>query len=93
MLNQAGETIRLLVAITNNNGIASDPATVNISINLPDGESAVTSVSMTKTGTGSYYYDYLIAANLGVYNWNVTAVGSGGRVTIEKDSFSVNTAI
>ena len=93
MPDQIGETIRLLVTITNVDGDASDPATVKISINLPDGESAVALANMTKSETGSYYYDYLIPSTLGDYNWNVTAVGSGGRITIVKDSFSATTAI
>lgn len=93
MPDQIGETIRLLVTITNVDGDASDPATVKISINLPDGEGSVVAVNMTKSETGSYYYDYLIPSNLGDYNWNVTATGSGGRITIVKDSFSATTAI
>lgn len=93
MPDQIGETIRLQVSITDSTSAAADPSTVKISINLPTGIAAVTASDMTKSETGSYYYDYLIPTDLGTYNWNVTAVGLGGRITISKDNFLATTAI
>lgn len=90
---QVGETIRLTAAITDSDNAAADPTTTKISINKPDGSIVVTFANMEKSEKGSYYYDYLIPSNTGTYNWKVTATGSGGRITITKNSFSTEISI
>lgn len=93
-LYQAGETVRLVATITNTAGTAVNPATVKISIKNPSADLVVDSIAMTTGVTGTYYYDYEIpAANTGTYRYNVIAVGAESRITIVKDSFSVNKAI
>lgn len=90
---QVGETIRLTATITDVDSVAADPATVKIAIDKPDGEEAVSATDMEKSETGSYYYDYLISTMTGNYSYSVTGTGSGGRITITKDTFFVNVAI
>ena len=93
MTYQVGETPRLIATITDLGGVATDPSSVKININKPDGVAAVESASMAKDATGSYYYDYLLPIDvLGTYRYNVTATGSTGRKTIVKDSFLVEGA-
>ena len=90
---QVGETIRLIATITDNDDVAVDPIITKISINSPDGEIAVASSDMIKSEIGSYYYDYLIPDDTGTYSWKVTGTGSGGRITIVKNSFSTEISI
>lgn len=90
---QTGETIRLTAVITDSAGDPADPTTVVISIKKPDGALDVTDVAMSSDVSGTYYYDYTIAADTGLYYASVKATGSAGRVTIEPDSFSVGAAI
>lgn len=91
---QVGETIRLTAAITDSDsGAAVDPAIVKISINKPDGTAGVEDADMTKSATGSYYYDYSIPSNMGTYSWKVVATGSVGRITIVRNSFSAEVSI
>lgn len=93
MANQVGETIRLTATITDVDEEAINPTTVKISINKPDGAQALPATSMVNPSIGSYHYDYLAPSVLGTYAWNVTAIGSGGRVTIAKDMFSIDEAV
>lgn len=90
---QSGETIRLAATITDSDGEAADPTTAKIAINDPSGTQVVTAVDMVNPEVGSYHYDYLIPNDIGAYNWQVTAVGSAGRITIVKDSFNVELSI
>jgi|GEM_PF-6382151 len=92
-LYQAGETLRITAAITDAGGDPAVPATVTISIKKPDGVLDVTDVAMSSDVAGTYYYDYAIASDTGLYYAAVTATGSTGRVTIEPDSFTVGVAI
>lgn len=89
---QVGETVRITATITDSDGSAADPTTTTIKIVDPAGTTKVSDSAMTKTATGSYYYDYTIpsASNEGEWNYNVTGTGSGGRVTIVKSSFDVD---
>ena len=92
-LYQAGETMRETATITDENGDLADPDTVVISIKKPDGTLDITDAAMTKSATGTYYYDYTIASDTGFYYASVKATGSSGRVTIVPDSFRVGDAI
>lgn len=86
---QTGESLRITAAIVDTDGAAVDPTTVVISIGKPDRSLDITDAAMTKSETGSYYYDYTIASDTGVYYIAVKATGSAGRITIEPDSFDV----
>ena len=90
---QVGETVRLNATITDSSGNLSDPSTVRIKVNKPDGTEAVPSSDMTRSDVGLYYYDYVIPNDLGKYRWNVTAIGSSDRITIVKNLFDVDVAI
>jgi len=94
---QLGETVRLTATVTDSDGAASDPTTTKISIRKPDKSMAATAQDMTKSVTGSYYYDYLIAAEdtgqEGTYNVRVTATGAASRVTIQTSTFDAEVSI
>jgi len=89
---QVGETVRLSAAVTDADDAAADPSTMKITIRLPSGTAAVTAQAMTNPAAGSYYYDYTTTI-IGRHRYNVTGVGSSGRVTIVRDSFFVVAAI
>ena len=93
MAFQVGETIRLNAVIIDESGDPVDPTTVNVSINLPGGIEAIVVTAMTNSAVGSYHYDYVVPNTLGVYNWQITAAGSTGRVTIAKSMFNIDSAI
>lgn len=97
MTYQSGETIRLSATITDSAGVAADPATVTMTIENSSGIEVVSAAAMTKSATGSYYYDYAIPsiniAGIGAYTYKVTSTGSGSRITIVKDSFEVDESI
>ena len=87
---QKGETIRLLASITDTDDAAADPDTVKIVItDLTTNTVAQASDDMTKSATGEYYYDYLIAGDDRYYKAVITATGSGGRITKGVLSFQV----
>lgn len=90
---QVGEIIRLKAAVTDSEGTATNPTTIKITINKPDGSVGQIATNMETSETGAFYYDYLIPSVEGTYNWKVTATGSGGRITIVKDSFVVERSI
>lgn len=90
---QPGETLRLTATIIDTDGAAVDPTAVTVSVKKPDSTMAVTDSAMTKSETGSYYYDYTIASDNGTYSVEVKATGSGGRITKEPDTFTVVDAI
>jgi uncharacterized protein YfaS (alpha-2-macroglobulin family) len=92
-LYQAGETLRINAQITDSAGDPTDPTTVTISIKKPDGTLDVTDAAMSSDVAGTYYYDYAIASDTGLYYASVEATGSAGRVTIKPDSFSIGNAI
>lgn len=93
MADQIGETLRLTATITDISNDAVDPTTVTISINKPSRVVDVITVAMENPVKGSYYYDYLIPDITGTYSWKVTATGSGGRVTVVRNSFAVEKSI
>lgn len=64
-----------------------------INIAKPDGTLAVTAGAMTKTITGTYYYDYLIGTDTGIYEVEIKATGSTSRVTKKPDSFRVEASL
>ena len=90
---QTGETIRITATITDEAGVAADPTTTVISIEDPAGTLLVDGSAMTQSVSGTYYYDYLIPATIGSYKAQVTATGSGGRITIVPDRFLVAASI
>lgn len=92
-VHQPGETLRIKAEIVDIDGNPADPSTVTISIGKPDRSLDITDAAMTKSATGSYYYDYTIASDEGVYYSAVKATGSTGRITIEPGDFDVANAI
>ena len=92
-LFQAGETVRITAIIIDVSGAAADPTTVTISIRKPDGTMDITDAAMSSAVSGTYYYDYLIATDIGIYNTSVTATGTAGRITIEPGSIMVGVPI
>ena len=90
---QAGETLRITAAITDSAGDPTDPTTVVISIKKPDGTHDITDTVMSSDVAGTYYYDYAIPSDTGLYYASVKATGLAGRVTIKPDSFRVGVAI
>jgi hypothetical protein len=90
---QAGETKRTVATITDSAKDPASPTTAVISIKKPDGTLDVTDAAMSSDVVGTYYHDYAIPADTGLYYLSVKATGSGGRVTIEPDSFRVGVAI
>jgi hypothetical protein len=90
---QTGESLRIAAEIVDTDDVAVDPTTVVISIGKPDRSLDITEAAMTKSETGSYYYDYTIASDTGVYYIAVKATGSAGRITIEPGTFDVAAAI
>ena len=97
MAYQTGETIRLIATITDSAGSAVDPTTVTITIENAPGIKVVDTEDMTKSETGTYYYDYDIPginiSETGTYTYRVKATGSSNRVSIAKDSFLVDEPI
>ena len=91
--HHAGETVRITATIVDTAGSAADPTTVVASVAKPDGTAGVTDQAMTKSAVGSYYYDYTAPTDAGIYTASVKATGSGGRITIEPDTFGVVDAI
>lgn len=71
--------------------VSVDPATsILVTVTDPAGTSVVTAQAMTKDSTGTYHYNYTIAADavLGWYRARVTAT-DGAVVTIQDESFEV----
>lgn len=93
MTYQVGETMRITATITDTDGDTADPVTTVISIKKPDGTLGVDAAAMTKSETGIYYYDYLIASDIGTYRVSIKATGSAGRITIEPVHFRAEAAI
>jgi uncharacterized protein YfaS (alpha-2-macroglobulin family) len=93
---QIGETPRLEASIIDTaTGAAADPTTTTINIVDPTGTTKVDNTAMTNPSTGSFYHDYPIPSdgNIGTWEWNVIATGSGGRVTIMQSSFEVEAQV
>jgi hypothetical protein len=86
---QLTETIRLKSNITNMIELFSDPSTIKINIYLPDKSKIVSEANMIKLSKGKYYYDFENSTIAGDYIYEVIVVGSGGRITIERDSFTI----
>jgi len=86
-----GETIICSIEVKDDDGVLKDPATsMNIVITDPQNGEVVASTAMTKDSTGKYHYDYAtVSATLhGAYTAKYTAT-DGTRITIEKDTFSL----
>jgi uncharacterized protein YfaS (alpha-2-macroglobulin family) len=94
---QLGETVRVDATITDEDGTATDPATVTVSIRGPDGVMLITDTSMTQDGVGLYHYDYTLISEtsglVGKYTYKVECTGSGGQVTIKNSTFKVEASI
>lgn len=57
--NTVGDSVRLTVNVTDEGGVPDDPATINLTITLPDRTvTAVPSGDIVRASTGSYLYDY-----------------------------------
>ena len=91
--HQAGESLRITATITDITKAAADPTTVVISIKKPDGTMDATNAAMSSDVSGTYYYDYAIPSDTGMYYSSAKATGSSGRITIQPGSFMVGAAI
>jgi len=91
--HQAGETLRITAVITDTAGATATPATTLITIKKPDGTLDITGAAMSSDVAGTYYYDYAIPTDTGMYYTSVKATGSSARITIEPGSFMVGAAI
>lgn len=89
-VHQPCATLRIWAAIVDPYKVAVDSPTVTISIKRPDRSIDITDVAMTNSVLGSYYYDYSIAIDEGVYIVAIKATGSESRVTIEPSTFFVS---
>jgi uncharacterized protein YfaS (alpha-2-macroglobulin family) len=92
-VHQAGETLRVTATITDAAGDPADPTTTVISVAKPDGTLDIDGAAMTQSVSGTYYYDYAIPSDTGVYRAEVKATGSTGRITLKPDNFRVEAAI
>ena len=90
---QAGETLRITAMITDSAGDPADPTTTVISIEKPDGTLDIEETAMSSDVSGTYYYDYTLPCDAGVYKAEVKATGSTGRITIVPDDFKVEASI
>jgi len=93
MTYQIGETARLQASVTDSDAAAADPSTIKITIQKPDGTAAVTAQDMTKSAAGTYYYDYTVPSDTGMYQYNIIATGASSRTTIVKGLFRVDAVI
>lgn len=97
MTYQLGETVRITATIIDSDSAAADPSTTKISIEKPDGTLAVDGTAMTKSETGSYYYDYTLTSDatgqVGAYHYKVECTGSGGRITIVRSSLHAEVSV
>lgn len=88
---QRGETVILTISITDSAGAAASPTTsMVIRIKDPHGTRQVEDSAMTEDATGSYHYDYAIASDADLGEWQAEYIATdSGRVTIQTDSFTV----
>lgn len=82
------EDARLPATIKDTDAVLVDPTTVEIEITNPDGTEAQAATAMTNLSQGKYVYFHRVT-NVGTYTYEVTATGSAGKVTIERDTFIV----
>ena len=82
------EDARLPATIKNIAAALADPTTVEIEITNPDGTQAQAPTAMTNLSTGEYVHFHRVT-NVGTYTYEVTATGSAGKITIERDTFIV----
>ena len=87
-------TFKIRSAITDpDTGIVTDPTTVKISIEDPDGVLDVDDTDMSKNGIGDYYYDYTIPANVGAYRGHTVCTSATGLITITTFGFWAEASI
>ena len=88
-----GETVICSCEVKTDAGVLTDPATsmtVTINQTSPVGKAVITVTAMTKDSAGKYHYDFqTTTVSSGNYEVIYTAT-DGTRITIEKDSFSLN---
>ena len=90
-----GSTVICSIIITNaSTGAVADPATsITCTIKDPTGTKVVDDAAMTNDATGYYHYDYNSAsAKKGNYEVYYTLT-DGTRVTIPKDTFTLDFGI
>lgn len=93
---QLGETIRVECDITDyDTGDPQTPASVVITIIDSLEVAKVTAQAMSTDVTGTYYYDYDIAADAetGMWRYSIKATSSDSRIKIHKNDFTVEEAI
>lgn len=87
-LYNIGDLLRLQAVFKDLDGNNADPSAVVLKIKVPAG--TVTTVNypgtITRSSTGTYYYDYLVAASgVHYFNW----AGSGAYTAADESSFTV----
>lgn len=86
---QVGDLLRLQVSFTDSVGTAVDPTTVALSVINPAGtetEYTYAGGSVTKSATGTYYYDLTVSSSgRHLYRW----LAGGAYVAADEGSFTV----
>lgn len=79
-----GDSVRISVAFTDLTGAPTDPTTIVLTVQAPDGTQ--TAPAVVHDSTGSYHADYAPSqSGLHVYRW----VGTGALVVAEEGDFSI----
>ena len=84
-----GETMRQSVEVTDTNGALVDADSIVITIVDPTGTTQASAQAMTNDSTGKYHYDYLIAADAALGEWQTEIKAVKGFTAIEQDEFTV----
>lgn len=97
MTFKLGASVNIVIEIAEEStGIATDPASVNIRIDLPDGSMAQEAVMQTDiTGTFHHYYDIPAepTGQIGVYSFRIIATDDNDRRAIYTSSFEAEASI
>lgn len=93
MAYDIGDVARLSVAFANSAGAATDPTTVTLKLELPDGTEKTLTYALaeiTKDSTGNYHYDHTITlAGRHTYKY----LGTGTVVAAEEAAFVVKSSV
>jgi hypothetical protein len=82
-----GQAVRLTTGTITSNGTPANPATLALTITLPDTSTVVFNLAaFTNDSTGVYHYDYLPTLP-GVYDWRIVATGPN---TAAEGTFAVD---
>ena len=88
-----GETIKIKATIKDEDGTLTDPTTITVTIEDPNGTKQVDGATMTKESTGVYCYYYTLADDAVTGLWTIEVEASSGYPSIEQDTFRVVSAL